>query len=119
MSARRVAARRTRSLAAPRASSRHTADYYIDIYLENNPYLGGCSLHDPLAVGVAADSSLVVAHGCNLKVDLEGAFRGRTIGDDERLNVPEKTCEVALEVDVPRFLREFMTRVGRALAGGR
>lgn len=94
-------------------------DYYIDIYLENNPYLGGCSLHDPLAVGVAADPSLVVAHGCNLKVDLEGAFRGRTIGDDERLNVPEKSCKAALEVDAPRFLREFMTRVGRVLAGVR
>lgn len=90
-------------------------DFYIDAYLRNNPYLGGCSLHDPLAVGVAVDPSLVRTHGINLKVDLEGSFRGRTIGDDERLNDPWKTCEVALEVDAPRFLEEFMRRVGRAI----
>lgn len=90
-------------------------DYYIDRYLENNPYLGGCSLHDPLSVGVAIDPTLVGTHGVNLKADLVGAVRGRTIGDDERLNEPEKACDVALTVDAPRFVSEFMARINRAL----
>ena len=92
-------------------------DYYIGIYLQNNPALGGCALHDPLAVGVAIDPALVRTHGANLKVDLESAFRGRTIGDGDRLNDADKSCAVALEVDAPRFLREFMARIGRAIAG--
>ncbi len=90
-------------------------DYYIDIYLRNNPHLGGCSLHDPLAVAAAIDPTLLGTLGINLKVDLEGPERGRTIGDDERLGLAEKTTWVAVAVDVPRFLREFMSRVGSVL----
>lgn len=90
-------------------------DHYIDIYAENNPYLAGCSLHDPLAVAVALEPDLVTALPINLAVDLEGAFRGRTVGDDARLNDPYKTSEAAIGVDAPRFLSCFMERVGRAL----
>ena len=46
-----------------------------------------------------------------MKVDLEGPTRGRTIGDETRLNDPVKTMQVAVGVDVPRFLNEFMTRI--------
>lgn len=94
-------------------------EHYIAAYARNNPYLGGCCLHDPLAVGAAIDPSLVGCLPINLKVDLAGPMRGRTIGDDERLNDREKTCEVAVLVDAPRFLDEFMARVGRTLAGAR
>lgn len=94
-------------------------EHYIGAYARNNPYLGGCCLHDPLAVGAAIDPTLVGCLPINLKVDLDGAVRGRTIGDDERLNDVEKTCEAAVLVDARRFVGEFMTRVGRALVGGR
>ena len=40
-----------------------------------------------------------------------GPTRGRTIGDETRLNDPVKTMKVAVGVDVPRFLNEFMTRI--------
>ena len=46
-----------------------------------------------------------------MKVDVEGPTRGRTIGDETRLNDPVKTMKVAVGVDVPRFLNEFMTRI--------
>ena len=92
------------------------ADHYIAVYEENNPHLGGCALHDPLAVAVAIDPSLVGCLPANLRVDLEGITRGRTVCDPERLRDTKKTCEVALTVDVPRFLGEFRARVARALA---
>ena len=91
-------------------------DFYIAIYEKNNPHLGGCALHDPLAVAAALDPTLVGCLPANLRVDLEGVTRGRTVCDPERLRDPQKTCDVALTVDAPRFLDEFRARVTRALA---
>lgn len=86
-------------------------DFYIKAYETTAPHLGGCGLHDPLAVGVAVDPSLVQTLAINMQVDVEGATRGRTIGNPEKLNDPNKTMKVAVGVDVPRFLNEFMTRI--------
>lgn len=86
-------------------------DYYIKAYETTSPHLGGCGLHDPLAVGVAVDPTLVTTLPINMQVDVEGPTRGRTIGDNTRLNDPVKTMQVAVGVDVPRFLNEFMTRI--------
>ena len=86
-------------------------DFYIKAYETTSPHLGGCGLHDPLAVGVAVDPTLVTTLDINMKVDVEGPTRGRTIGDETRLNDPAKTMKVAVGVDVPRFLNEFMTRI--------
>lgn len=86
-------------------------DYYIKAYDTTAPHLGGCGLHDPLAVGVAVDESLVGLFDVNLKVDLEGALRGRVIADETRLNDPVKTARVATTVDTQRFLSEFMRRL--------
>ncbi|RSZ61745.1 nucleoside hydrolase [Corynebacterium hylobatis] len=86
-------------------------DYYIRAYETTAPNLGGCGLHDPLAVAVAVDPSLVTCLDINLKVDLVGETRGRTIGDHDRLNDPVKTARVAVAVDVERFLAEFMQRL--------
>ncbi len=90
-------------------------DYYIRAYDTTAPHLGGCGLHDPLAVAVAVDPSLVTLLERNMKVDLEGNTRGRTIGDETRLNSDEVTTRVAVGVDVERFLNEFMTRIGRVI----
>ncbi len=90
-------------------------DHYIGIYEKNNPHMGGCALHDPLAVAAALDPTLVTCLPANLRVDIEGPTRGRTVCDPDRLRDAEKDCEVALAVDAPRFLEEFRTRVRRAL----
>lgn len=92
-------------------------DYYIKAYDVTAPHLGGCGLHDPLAVGVAVDPSLVTLLPINLKVDTEGATRGRTIGDETRMNEPVKNARAAVGVDVPRFVEELMTRIGRVAHG--
>lgn len=85
-------------------------DYYIDFEMEDSG-LPGCGLHDPLAMAVAIDPTLVRTFGVNLRCDLEGDLRGRTIGDHLRLNDPVKTVQAAIEVDVPRFIDEFMSRL--------
>lgn len=82
-------------------------DYYIDFYLKNQPEIRGCGLHDPLAVAAALDPSLVTTFGFNLQVDLEGPFRGRTIGDRSRLQDFDKHTQVALGVNVPGIPRPF------------
>ncbi|AWB84216.1 nucleoside hydrolase [Corynebacterium liangguodongii] len=86
-------------------------DYYIKAYDTTAPHLGGCGLHDPLAVGVAVDPTLVTLLPINMKTDLEGETRGRTIGDETRLNDAVKTTRVAVAVDTDRFLAEFMRRL--------
>ena len=91
-------------------------DHYIEVYEKNNPHMGGCALHDPLAVAAAIDPTLVSCLPANLRVDLEGPTRGRTVCDPERLRDARKSCEVAAGVDAPRFLDEFRRRVARALS---
>lgn len=91
-------------------------DYYIRSYEVTAPHLGGCGLHDPLAVAVAVDPSLVTTIERNMKVDTEEPTRGRTIGDEKRLNDGTVTSRVAVAVDVERFLGEFMERIGTTIA---
>nr|WP_306428866.1 nucleoside hydrolase [Corynebacterium sp. 76QC2CO] len=92
-------------------------DYYIRAYETTAPHLGGCGLHDPLAVGVAVDPTLVSLLPMHLKVDTEGATRGRTIGNEEKIGAPNPNARVAVAVDTQRFLTEFMDRVGRVARG--
>ncbi|AUD91706.1 nucleoside hydrolase [Bifidobacterium breve] len=92
-------------------------DCYIKAYETTSPRLGGCGLHDPLAVGVAIDPTLITALPINMKVDVDGPTRGRTIGDESRLKDPCKTMQVAIDVDAGRFLDEFMRRITSLAAG--
>lgn len=81
-------------------------DYYIRAYKTTSPHLGGCGLHDPLAVAVAADPSLVTCLDLNLRCE----ENGRTIGDPERLDNP--TTRVAVAVDDARFVEDLMSKLG-------
>lgn len=90
-------------------------DHYIGVSEKGDPQMGGCALHDPLAVAAAIDPTLVGCLPANLRVDLDGATRGRTVCDPARLRDAEKDCDVALAVDVSRFVGEFSRRVRRAL----
>jgi len=79
---------------------------------------GGMALHDPLAVGVALDPSLVALDPLHVAVECEGRLtRGMTVADRRpHRDWPAPTCRAALDVDVPRFLRLFLERVCRASA---
>ncbi|MDN9008539.1 nucleoside hydrolase [Brevibacillus laterosporus] len=88
------------------------SEFYMDAYAKINPYLGGCALHDPLAVGVVIDPSFVQATPMYVSVDTEGsASIGRTIGD--RRNPPKQSpnMDVCLQVDVNRFVSHFLQQV--------
>lgn len=90
-------------------------DYYIDFETQAVA-IPGCALHDPLAVAVSIDPSLVTLLPINLQVDLAGPTRGRTIGRLDGLSDPVKSARVAVEVDTERFLGEFTRRLGGLLA---
>ncbi|MEJ6400081.1 nucleoside hydrolase [Nicoliella lavandulae] len=83
-------------------------DYYIDIYAELYPHLDGCSLHDPLAVGVAEDPSFVRTLDIDMIVNTDKEKYGRTIGDNTRLDDPNPSVSAAIEVDADRYLETFM-----------
>ena len=77
---------------------------------------GAMALHDPLAVGVAVDPSLVTLDPLHIAVECEGRLtRGMTVADRRpHRDRPAPTCRAALDVDAPRFLRLFLERVCRA-----
>ena len=84
------------------------ADHYITAYRTTSPHLGGCGLHDPLAVAVALDPSLVSGLSLPMTVDVAGETRGRTIG-----RLSGRPVRVAVDVDAERFRTEFLSRLTR------
>ncbi len=72
---------------------------------------GGIALHDPLAVGVALDPSLVSWEALAVQVECQGRLtRGLSLAD-RRARRPRPNCRVAMAVDAARFLRLFRERV--------
>jgi purine nucleosidase/pyrimidine-specific ribonucleoside hydrolase len=75
----------------------------------------GMILHDPLAMGVALDPSLVGFEDLHVEIECEGrATRGLSLGDRRELPAHRKrrpNCRVATTVDGPRFLKLFLDRL--------
>lgn len=84
----------------------------------------GCWLHDPLAVAVAIDPSLVETERMEVGVELRGdATYGQTLarrsGLGGGLRHPRGgPVDVAVAVDEPRFMQGFLPALARALAAG-
>ncbi|MGP7819356.1 nucleoside hydrolase [Niallia sp. 01092] len=96
--------------AAEQESARFLADiteFYMEKYESFYPGIGGCALHDPLAVGVAIDANFVTTEAMNVKVVLEGEELGRTVGSFEG----EPKIHVCTKVEAARFLAHFLSRV--------
>ncbi|GAB4379695.1 MAG: nucleoside hydrolase [Elainellaceae cyanobacterium] len=85
---------------------------YMAFYRDHEGF-HGCYLHDPLAIGVAIDSSLVSTESVYMVVETEGRFTaGMSLADlrdrrDETSFPPN--IDVCLNVDVDRFLDLFYT----------
>jgi purine nucleosidase/pyrimidine-specific ribonucleoside hydrolase len=81
---------------------------------------GAMAMHDPLAVGVAIDPTVVGMERWHVDVETEGRHaRGLTLADrrERREGGPAAaSCRVATTVDAPRFLSFFLERVCRASA---
>jgi purine nucleosidase len=82
-------------------------EFYMGVYKSFYPGIGGCALHDPLAVGVAIDPSLVKTENLNVKISIEGEETGRTVGNPEG----EPKIRVCTQVQADRFLVHFLKRV--------
>ncbi|NET05591.1 MAG: nucleoside hydrolase [Symploca sp. SIO2B6] len=83
---------------------------YMAFYRDNEGF-HGCYLHDPLAVGVAIDPSLVSTESVYMVVETEGRFTsGMSLADlrdrrDESTFPPN--VDACLEVDTERFMKLF------------
>lgn len=91
-------------------------DYYIGIYDEMYPELGGCSLHDPLAVGVACDPTFVQTLDLDMIVHHDEENYGRTTGDTAKLDDPNPSDQAAIQVDDKRYLKTFMQYLTKLFA---
>ncbi|MEC1524592.1 nucleoside hydrolase [Neobacillus niacini] len=81
--------------------------FYMQAYETFHPGIGGCALHDPLAVGVVIDPSFVKKEKWNVKVVLEGEETGRTVA----LAEGEPKIQVCRQVEADRFLNHFLSRL--------
>lgn len=82
-------------------------DFYIDTYHRFSPALKGCALHDPLAVAVAIDPSLVTTFDLNMEVGTSKDDYGRTTGDTSRLLDEHPNVSVCINVDYKAFNQRF------------
>jgi purine nucleosidase len=81
--------------------------FYMHAYETFHPGIGGCALHDPLAVGVVIDPSFVKKGKWNVKVVLEGEETGRTVAHAEG----ETKIQVCTQVEAETFLNHFLDRL--------
>jgi inosine-uridine nucleoside N-ribohydrolase len=83
---------------------------YMAFYRDNEGFFG-CYLHDPLAMAVAIDPSLVTTESLHMMVETEGRFtRGMSLADrrdrrDEKAN--PSNVDACLDVDTERFMQLF------------
>ncbi|UZJ77637.1 nucleoside hydrolase [Fictibacillus sp. KU28468] len=80
--------------------------FYMDFYERKNPGLGGCALHDPLAVGVAVDPTFISTKPMNVRVSTEQEKLGQSRGVET-----DKGISVGIEVDAERFRTHFLNRI--------
>jgi len=85
---------------------------YMRYHIPTQGFNGGY-VHDPMAVAVAGDASLVKTRSVHVDVETKGAFtRGMSVSDfHERRTAGRKLVQVALTVDRDRFLRMFHERL--------
>lgn len=91
------------------ALATHVTDIYRKYY-----GIDGFALHDPLAVAVAIDPSLVEGQDLWVAVDTgDGLTAGKTFADFWHIPQPwgEPNARVALDVDADRFLTMFCQRL--------
>ncbi len=104
----------SRSIASHRVV-RFIADalrFYMEFHSRYDGFYGAF-IHDPLAVGVALDPSLVRTEALTVDVELVGTLTaGETVTDWRRVWGRPPNLDVAVEADAARFLDRFVERVG-------
>ncbi|MFT8322183.1 MAG: nucleoside hydrolase [Bacillus sp. (in: firmicutes)] len=85
--------------------------YYLNAYKKIHPYLKGCALHDPLAIGVAKFPDLVQTIPIHIHVDTQGDASGRTTEDLFRNSSETPATKVSIQVDAERFMKDFFLNI--------
>ncbi|MDU5109778.1 MAG: nucleoside hydrolase [Clostridium sp.] len=84
-------------------------DYYFKAHEMISPDMGGCALHDPLAVGVAINPNIVSTTPFSLGVIVDGDQNGRVISNNKNIKSnSDKNVEVALDVKAEEFKEDFL-----------
>jgi purine nucleosidase len=88
--------------------------HYMKFY-EEVVGVRGCGMHDPLAVAVAIDKSLVKTRKLFVTVETKGEFTtGETVADlrgSKEGEVRQPNMDVCIEVDSKRFLQTFIETI--------
>ena len=88
--------------------------YYLAAYQAQYPDITGCALHDPLAIAVAEDPSLVTIERLQCDVECTGEItRGQVVADRRRTGKTVPNVDVCVDVDVPRFMEMFLATLAR------
>jgi len=115
LDATRQAMLRERELAARLARDPSPVSRFVSDITRHAFGVGGFPLHDPLAVAVAIDPSLVGFEAFHVEIESEGRVaRGASIADRRAIPPDRKrrpNCRAAMSVDVPRFLEFFLGRL--------
>jgi purine nucleosidase len=94
-------------------SSRH----YFDT-MEKHTGARVFTLHDPLAVAAAIDPSLIVTQRATVEVETTGTLTsGMTVADWRGVWGRPPNVDVAIEVEAPRFLADFLDAMERLARG--
>jgi purine nucleosidase len=93
---------------------RDALEFYLAAYNPKRPQgTRTAPLHDPLAVMLAETPDLARGERYAVSVERAGVLtRGATVVDARPYSPEVKNVQVALELDIPRFRRRFLTRLG-------
>jgi purine nucleosidase len=84
------------------------AEFYVNSYATMYPGIAGCGMHDPLAVAIAEDRSLVHTERMCVDMELTGTLtRGMVVADRRRTAAGQENADVCLEVNGADFNRRF------------
>lgn len=86
-------------------------EFYLDAYKRHYPYLAGCALHDPLAVGIAWNPDWAQTVSMHLKAETEEDSRGRTTENLFPLTGRRPNVDVCVQVEAEAFMKDFFARV--------
>lgn len=90
-----------------------STEHYMNHYLQRNGK-EACSMHDPLAVGVALDRSLVKTVKYFVDVETKSELcDGQTVCDFKNYYNREPNIDVCMEVDEARFIQKLVDTLGK------
>ncbi|HLJ61925.1 MAG TPA: nucleoside hydrolase [bacterium] len=89
------------------------AAFRLRSYRRRDPRIGGCAIHDVLAVDVVADPTVVRTQRWPVEIETKGdVTRGMTVADRRPHTTAPPNADVCVEVEADRFLERFEERMG-------